>query len=150
GAGGEAAQAFKALQVNVQNADGTLKSSSDMLAELADKFAGLEDSAAKTALAIAIFGKGGAGMIPLLNEGSKGLGNATDEARKFGLVVDGQTAQAAAAFNDNLKRVNAAMAGMITQITAGMLPTMEQLSNAFVTAAKDSEGLTTASNVIAG
>src|SRR5262249_11659113 len=118
--------------------------------ELADKFAGLEDSAAKTALAIAIFGKGGAGMIPLLNEGAKGLSDATAEAKQFGLVVDTQTAQAAAAFNDNLKRVNAALSGMIVQITAGMLPTMEQLSNAFVTAAKDSEGLVTVSNIIAG
>src|SRR5262249_1946716 len=69
---------------------------------------------------------------------------------QFGLVVATQTAQAAAAFNDNLKRVNAALSGMIVQITAGMLPTMEQLSNAFVTAAKDSEGLVTVSNIIAG
>ena len=67
---GAAAQAFKALGISVKDASGQVKSSDTILGEVADRFATYRDGANKTALAVALFGRAGAEMIPLLNQGS--------------------------------------------------------------------------------
>lgn len=139
GGTGPAKQAFDALGISVKNADGTMKSANDVLGEAADKFAGYKDGAAKTALAVALFGKAGAEMIPLLNMGKDGLKEAGDEAERFGLVLDKNTTQAAENYNDNLTKLHKTKDGIIIQITARLLPAMEDFSNKMVQAAKDGE-----------
>src|SRR4051812_35876508 len=95
----QAARAFTAMGVAVKNQDGTLRSSADVLSDIAGKFENYKDGAEKTALAIALFGKAGASMIPLLNLGKEGIKDAGDEAQRFGWVLDKQTTAAAEAFN---------------------------------------------------
>jgi TP901 family phage tail tape measure protein len=145
---GEAAKAFQALGVSVKDSEGRLRSSDDVLAEVADKFSGLRDGAGKTAAAIAIFGRAGAELIPLLNDGSAGLKNMKEEAEQFGLIIDGKTGKAAEAFNDNLTRLRAAWQGIVAQATAQVLPSMVAITDAMVDTAKNSGILATALNVV--
>ena len=70
---GDGAQVFEALGISVKNADGTLKSTEQVLLEVADIFATLEDGTVKTTLAVKLFGKAGQDMIPLLNQGKAGI-----------------------------------------------------------------------------
>lgn len=63
----ESAQNFDALGVAIQNQDGTLRDSEQVLLDLADRFQAMPDGAEKAALAVEIFGKAGAEMIPLLS-----------------------------------------------------------------------------------
>ena len=63
----------------------------------------MEDGAGKTALAIKLFGKSGADLIPLLNQGRAGIKELTDEAAKLGIVISTETAAKAEQFNDTLK-----------------------------------------------
>lgn len=134
---GPAAQAFSALGISVKNSQGTLKSSSEVIGEVADKFASYRDGASKTALAIAIFGDAGAKLIPMLNQGKAGLQDAAEEAQNFGLVLDKKTTLAAAAFNENLKKADLVTQGLITTIAAKLLPTMELLSEQWLNFSKD-------------
>lgn len=150
GAQNDAAKAFTALGISVKNTDGSLKSSSEVMAELAGSFAGLEDGAAKTALAIAIFGKAGAQMIPLLNAGRKGLEESTEEAKRFGLVVSTQTAQSAEKFNDNLKRLGSIMQGIFLKVAAESVDALEDLSDAMVKTAGSAESIETTASVVSG
>ena len=144
GAKGPAKDAFDALGISLKDASGNLKSSSDVLGELSDKFAGFKDSAAKTALAIAIFGKAGAEMIPLLNQGKAGLASAADEAKRFGLIVSDEAAKAANEFNDNLKRLSSILAGIMLQSTAAVSGEMTNLSKTMLLIANNSGGITVA------
>lgn len=137
----EAANAFKALGVSATDGSGKLKSSSEVLQDVAGKFEGLKDGAGKTAVSVALFGKAGADLIPLLNAGKDGLQEMADEARQLGIVIDGKTAKSAEEFNDNLTRLGKVKDGIIVKITAGMLPALEQLSKNMVATAKDTEGL---------
>ncbi len=137
GAKGPAADAFKALHISVTDSGGALKSTSDLMGELSDKFATFKDSAAKTALAVAVFGRGGAELIPLLNEGRKGLKDAADEASRFGLIVSNDAAKSAQEFNDNLKRLSAIMEGVLIKITAGLVNELVSLSAALVAVANN-------------
>lgn len=139
GGSGDAAAAFKAMGISVKDADGSLKSQTQVLAEVADKMAGYEDGAAKTTLAAQIFGKAvGPQMLPLLNDGAAGIAKLTEEAAKFGLVIGTDVANQAAAFNDNLSRIEAVRQGLVNGIMRELLPTLSNLSTQLVDSAKSS------------
>lgn len=118
---GEAYNAFTAMGISVKNTDGTLKSNSQLLGEVADKFAGYEDGASKTALAVAIFGRSGADLIPLLNAGREGLKDAGDELGRFGGVVMPEAAKQAEIFNDNITKLSTVVGGAGKAITNELL-----------------------------
>jgi len=77
---GEAVSAFRALNLNIEESPGKLKVTEELLLEIAEKFAGFEDGANKTALAIKIFGRAGADLIPFLNQGRAGIEELRQEA----------------------------------------------------------------------
>jgi hypothetical protein len=145
---GAAQRAFEALGVSVTGAGGKMKPTSDLIVEISGRFEKFEDGAAKTALAIALFGKSGAELIPLLNSGAVGLKNMMHEAEQLGIVIDEKTAKASEEFNDNLKRLSKTKDALILKITTGLSPAMASLSEAMVKAAKDSDLMKTASDAI--
>lgn len=136
---GTAGQAFAAIGVSVKNADGTLKNSSEMMTELAGKFAVMKDGAGKTALAMALFGRAGAELIPMLNLGKQGLAEMLAEADELGIVIDSKTARSAEAFNDNLTRMSKITSGIVLKVTAEMLPAFLQFSQVLLDTAKNQD-----------
>jgi lambda family phage tail tape measure protein len=138
---GEAKDAFQALGISVTTADGNLRSSDDVLKDIAERFAGMEDGAGKTALAIKIFGRSGAALIPLLNAGAAGLADMQAEAAAMGLTLSTETAQAAEQFNDNLTRMKGSLQGVANQILAETLPTLNKLSDSMVENAKSTNDI---------
>lgn len=125
---GEGAKAFQSLGINVAGADGRLKSASDVMREVADKFAAMPDGAEKTAVAMRLFGKAGADMIPMLNGGSAALADLMGEADKFGQVFTAEMGKNAEAFNDNMTRMQGAFAAVSAQLAQALLPYMNQFS----------------------
>jgi hypothetical protein len=103
-----------------------------LLSEIADKFAALPDGAQKSALAVELFGKAGRDLIPFLNQGKDGIKQLTDEAAKLGVVISTQTGAAAEQFNDNLTRLKTAVTGFRSQLAIELLPTLTDVSNAFI------------------
>jgi len=67
------AQKFKRLGVDVKDAKGQVVPADKALKQIADRFADMPDGAQKAAAAVALFGKGGADLIPLLNEGAAAM-----------------------------------------------------------------------------
>lgn len=132
------AEAFGALGVAVKDAQGNMRSTEDLLTDVAEAFSQIEDGPAKAAVAMDLFGKSGANLIPFLNNGRKGLSDLRGEAHQFGLTVSGEASKAAEEFNDNLDRLRAAAAGAANQITSEMLPTFAALTDSAVDFAKHS------------
>lgn len=149
GVGETAGRAFEQLGIAVTTADGAFKSSTTIFGEVADRFAGLDDGARKTAIAIALFGRAGADLVPLLNQGSSGIADMAAEADRLGIVIDTRTGRAAEAFNDNLNRLGKIFGGIITQITARLLPTLKNLSDVLVGVATDSKTLDAIADALA-
>jgi len=139
GSGGDAGKALAAIGVAVVDANGKMRSTSEVIADVAEKFEGFRDGAGKTALAIAIFGKSGAELIPLLNEGKKGLADSATEAENFGRVVTEKSAKAAEQFNDNMLRLNRVGQGFRDDVIVPLLPKLAELSEKFVEFAKSTE-----------
>lgn len=135
---GEAKEAFSALGIDVRNASGDIKGANDLLLEIATKFAQAEDGVTKTAIAMRIFGKSGAELIPFLNEGASGLEQLRVEAERLGIVISTDTAQSAEEFNDNLTRLQKSSQSLSIELATKMLPALTDISNAMAEAAKES------------
>lgn len=129
-------KAFDAIGISTKNADGSLKSTRQVLIESADKFASYKDGIDKTALAVEIFGKAGANLIPLLNQGSKGIEEYDRKAKQLGLTLSADTAKAAEEFNDQLDLLGAASQGFATQLAAALLPALSGTINVLLDLAK--------------
>lgn len=127
---------FKKLGVAVRDAQGKIRPTTAIVDELAEVFAKMPDGAEKTALAMELFGKSGAEMLPMLNAGKDGIQTLTDEARKLGLVVTEDTAKAAADFNDNLNTLSATGTGLFRIISAQLAPVLVKLTEYLVDLAK--------------
>lgn len=123
--GEEAKKAFKGIEF--KRGDGSLKTSDEVLAAIAERFKQMPDGAEKTAQAMKLFGRAGKQMIPLLNQGAEGLGELRKEAHEFGLVMDKEAIDASEEFNDNVKRLKESTTGLWRQAIAPLIPAMNEL-----------------------
>ena len=132
--GEEGSAALKALGVSAVDASGQIRPTEQVLLDLADQFANMPDGADKAALAIKLFGKEGMSLIPLLNQGRAGITALMEEAERFGLVINSQTAQAAELLNDNLDRLRGMLEGVQRQIGAAVIPVLADFTEQVILA----------------
>ncbi|MCF8162345.1 MAG: hypothetical protein K9J78_00730 [Polynucleobacter sp.] len=132
--GEEGSAALKALGVSAVDASGQIRPTEQVLLDLADKFANMPDGADKAALAMKLFGKEGMSLIPLLNQGRAGITALMEEAERFGLVINSQTAQAAELLNDNLDRMQSMLEGVQRQIGAAVIPVLADFTEQVILA----------------
>ena len=143
-------ETFKAMGISIRDAGGKLKDTQTLLGEVADKFATYEDGAAKTTLAMNLFGRSGADMIVQLNGGRKAMAEAAKEADDLGQIIGTNTAKQAEQFNDNMRRAGLLAAGFGNALAAKLLPSLVNLSDEFIRGAKESRSFETAADAVAG
>lgn len=122
------AEVFDALGIAVKNADGSLRSSSAVLADFAQRFQELGGSPEAVAAGFQIFGRSFQELIPLLKDGRQGIEDAGNELQRFGGVISTEAGQAAEEFNDNLTRLKTQFSAIFAQVAQQLLPTLVQLS----------------------
>lgn len=135
----QVALAFDAIGVSVRDAEGNLRSSTEVMTEIAEKFSTLRDGADKTALAMQLFGTSGAQMVSFLNQGRSGIEALAAEARELGLVFDRRTGEAAERFNDTLDRMWKANRGLWVQVSQELLPVFQSLADRLVNVVRDGD-----------
>lgn len=101
---GVAKDAFKGLGIQLKDAEGNLRPTEDLMADVADKMAMIEDPAKRVRLAFTLFDSEGVKMVNMLKNGGKAIRDAGTEADRLGLITEEQ-ARAAEEFNDNLARL---------------------------------------------
>lgn len=125
----EARQTFMLLGVSLRDAHGNLKPSNDLLSQIANKFSKMPDGMAKTALAMRVFGRSDAELIPLLNKGEQGLAQLADKAHDFGVVMGGETIEQARQFQIGMRTLGASLRGVMYAIAGPLLPEMTKFVN---------------------
>jgi len=116
--------AYDDLGISVRNTDGTLKTNQQVLGEISDAFAQMEDGVTKTAIAMEIFGRSGSNMVNLLNEGKASL-------EEFNFEVSDRFAQNAEYFNDQMTMIGFRFQGFSKQLSDALLPTLNNLAEMF-------------------
>lgn len=121
GGNNDLADLFRRLRISMRDADGNIRSAADVLPQLADGFMRNEDPTRRTAMAMALFGRAGTALIPMLAAGSQELREQGERWRKYGFdftsVLDGMK-DAQAQF-DNM---DAAVKGLGHAIGAQLAP----------------------------
>lgn len=131
-----AAAAFAALKI-----DPVGKNADQITAEIADKFKDMADGADKASIAMALFGKSGADLIPMLNMGA-------EEITRFNLKIDSDFAAAADAFNDKIGVMSAQANGFGVQVAKELLPALSDAVTEFGNLFGQGEGATTFGKVV--
>lgn len=133
--------AFAELGITVKDTQGNLKSQDALLLEVADSFAKLPSGTQKSALAMEIFGKSGAKLIPLLNEGSVGINKMRAEAAQLGGILGEKAAKQAEEFNDSILRLRVVMRALQARIASAVLPVLTKLATRFLEVIKTGDNL---------
>jgi lambda family phage tail tape measure protein len=115
---------FDALGVAVKTADGQVVPAEKALKQIADRFADMPDGAQKAAAAVAIFGKSGADLIPLLNEGAAAMD-------KFTYKVGEDFAARSDLFNDTITELGIRTQGFGAELTDALLPSLQSILEVF-------------------
>ena len=115
---------FDALGISVRTVDGTFKTSQQVLGEIADRFANIENGSTKAAIAMEIFGRSGASLINLLNGGAASL-------EEFNYEVSENFAQNAEFFNDQIAVLGIRFDGFRKQLTDALLPALNTIVGVF-------------------
>ena len=127
------AAAFRGLGVQLRGADGQLRSADDVFADIADRFEDLPDGATKAAVAMRLFGRSGAQLIPLLNGGSEALG-------QFTFALSDEFTEKAQLFNDTMAGIGRRFREIQLQILDYFLPTFQMIGDAFADLFASSSG----------
>jgi len=115
---------FDSLGISVRGTDGTFKTSEQVLGEVADRFATMENGATKAAISMEIFGRSGANLINLLNGGAASL-------EEFNYAVSDEFAQNAEFFNDQIAVLAIQFDGFRKQLADALLPALNTIVGVF-------------------
>lgn len=157
-----------------KNSNGSLKTSTELMAELGDKVKAAKTPTEKTAIAVGVLGKAGGEMVSLLNLGSEGMAAMRKQAELLGITVGEKAAANAEKFNDSwdtlgksvkgvanrfsetvIEMVNAtgivdAMSAAIQKVTGWWTGLSDSTKKTIVTIGAIVVGLTALAGVIAG
>ena len=118
------ARKFQGLGVKLKDVNGQIVPTDQALKQIANRFADMPDGAKKAEVAIALFGKAGADLIPLLNEGA-------DSMEKFTYKVGEDFAARSDQFNDTIATLGIQTRGFGLELTDALLPALQSILEVF-------------------
>lgn len=118
---GEAKDALAFLGVGLTDAAGNMRPAEDLLADVADAMAGIEDPALRVRIAFKLFDSEGVSMVNMLGKGSEAMREAGREAEHLGIMTEAQ-ARASEKFNDNMTRLMRVVSHLGHAIAGDLMP----------------------------
>ncbi|MCS7168064.1 MAG: phage tail tape measure protein [Gemmatales bacterium] len=95
---------------------------------IADRLPRIQNPAHRATIALEIFGKTGANLLPLLSGGADGIRELRRQARQLGLTMSSEDAEAAEAFGDSLDTLWKTIKRLGFAIGAALVPTLHQIA----------------------
>jgi len=127
----EAGSKYEALGISMTNADGSVKSSEQILLETIDALGSMEDETMRNAYAQDIFGRSAAELTPLLNQGAEGISDLMTEAKDYGIVMGNDAVKASAAFQDSLTKLKGTFGGVKNAMMSEFMPGITTVMDGF-------------------
>jgi hypothetical protein len=120
-----AMKALESLGISATDAAGKLKTTDQIMLEVAGKFAKMPDGAQKSAAAMALFGKSGADMIPMLNGGRESIEALT-------ATMSTKFAKGADELNDKVAAVQGKLLQLGVTVGTALMPIMNAMADVVV------------------
>lgn len=123
----EAAQTFAKLGVSLKDSNGQTRSTTDLVADVADGFSKLTDDGQRTATAMKLFGRSGAELIPLLKQGRAGISKLSGEFDALGGGLQADTVKRLADADDAMDRLRFVSRSLSGELVAAVAPALSDL-----------------------
>ncbi|MFC3674657.1 phage tail tape measure protein [Ferrovibrio xuzhouensis] len=123
----EAREVFRQLGITMRNPNGSMRDASQILPELIQGFERIQNPAARSSVAMAVFGGAGKDLLPLLSAGSGEIARLRAEAERLGIVLDDSAIAAGDDFGDTLDTLAAAARGLSRTIGTYLVPTLKPI-----------------------
>ena len=143
-----AVDALATLGLSFEQLNG--KASADRFQAIANALAAMPNTAERTAAAIGLFGKSGADLLPLFQDGARGLQAMQAEAKKFGLGLTDLQGKNVEAMNDSFTRAGAAISGIVNQVVSNLAPGVEKVVNLFSSFVAQADGVSLGAQIADG
>ena len=137
----QAADTFKGMGIAVEDSNGELRDSFDVLKDVADRMRTVGVTSRTTAEAQVILGRSGADLTNLLLGGSEALQGYEDRLRAVGGLMSEETLAASEAFEDSVTDLKAAIMGLRVSMGAPLIERMTEFNE------KATEGVTGMDNL---
>ena len=128
------------LGVELKNADGTFKSTDEVLREVSDGVAGLSSEFEKSSVGAALFGRAGRQVMDVLDDGGAAFDAYIVKARQYGLILGEDGIRQSEKFNDTLALVSRQIKIATTAVSIAFLPILQDLSTKFSDLMKETTG----------
>lgn len=125
----KALESFKALHVAVKDGHGNIRPLNDILFDVADRLSKMKDGALKAAYGAQIFGRNYAVLLPLLDQGKKGIEEAMAIGDEYGANLTTKQVKAAEAAYEAHKKLDLAVRGVGNALAVAALPYVEKFTN---------------------
>ena len=119
--------ALAKLKIDAKDAHGEIKPVTQLFDEVADKIEKIENPAKRTQIAMQLFGRSGAKLIPLLEQGSAGIKKFRDEVKALGGGMNEDFIKKSKEMLQNSKRLGMAWESLKVNIVGELLPAFTQL-----------------------
>lgn len=135
--GGEAREAAKALGLSLDElaAAGPEQAFERIFAALAD----VEDQTLRTTLADKFFADAGQQLTGVIERGTEAIHKQREELRRLGVVIDGEAAAQAEELRQRMVELRRTGEGFTTQLTANFIPSLNNLTQAYLDNASAAE-----------
>jgi len=130
---------FATLGITLKDSNGAWIDSATILTQVRDKMAGMKDATARTALAVQLFGKGGAELLPWLTKSNGEIAKQTALLKSLGLVWTaqdmkkwGDLAQAQRTLSLTMTALQIRVAQVVVPLMTKLLPALTTLAGVMV------------------
>jgi len=123
------AEAYEKLGVSVADSNGQLRDSETVYWETIDALGKISNETERDALAMQIFGKSAQELNPLIAQGSEGIAALTEEAKRMGAVMSGDSLNALSKFDDSVQRLKAGAGAAKNAMGTILLPQLQTLAD---------------------
>ena len=126
GAGGDIAQVFAELGIEVKKSNGQLKSSEELIEESLLALSNVKDIDHRGVLTRMLFGNNSDGLNNLLNQGEEGVKALLSEASDLGLIMSDEEISNAVAYGDAVANLNEEINAIKQAFVADIIPVLTE------------------------
>jgi hypothetical protein len=117
-----AKKSFADLHIATKNVDGSARSVTDVVTDVATSLEGVKDQGKKTAIVMDLFGRSGGKLLPLLSQGGKGVAAVVKQFKDLGFALDEDFIKKADDAGDQIDILKFGITALKGRIVSAMLP----------------------------
>lgn len=121
----KAQDSFKRLNIEYQNADGSLRTMDELFPEVIKGLSEMQDETRRNQTAMILFGRAGRDLVPMLNSGTESIEALRKKAHELNIVMDDEGVMSAVEYKDEMEALQMQFEGIFREISTNFIPILK-------------------------